>query len=240
MKKINVLSIIKKFFCYVIGLLIIALGINVAKMSSLGISPASSVPRAVEVISESSDKIPDITLGTTTIIVYVVLVLLQILILRRNFKIINLLGIPVALVFGKMVDFVGIDPKAFGHLLVNFPRPESYVMKLVYMLASLVIIGLGVFLYLRPKWIPMPPEGLAGAISQVSGKKFGDCKTAVDSSLIVIALILQLIFLGGFSSFTGANVVVREGTVISAVCVGQAVKIFTKLLGEKLEGWLNK
>ena len=78
----------------------------------------------------------------------------------------------------------------------------------------------------------MPAEGLAAAISKVSGKPFGDCKTFVDVGLIVTALILQLIFLGGFKSFTGANVVVREGTILSAVCVGQVVKLLNK--------WFNK
>ena len=108
------------------------------------------------------------------------------------------------------------------------------------MLSSVVIIGFGVFLYLRPNWIPMPAEGLAQAISTVSGKTFGDCKTMVDTGMIVIALILQLIFLGGFSSFAGDKAVVREGTIIAAVFVGQTAKLLSKTLGSKLDLWLGK
>ena len=112
-------------------------------------------------------------------------------------------------------------------------------MKLVYLVVSVLIIGIGVFLYLRPKWVPMPAEGLAGAIAQVSGKAFGDCKTIVDTSMIVVALVLQLIFLGGLSSFTGDGVVVREGTIVAAIFVGQVVKFLGKNLGGKVDGWLH-
>lgn len=227
------MKIVKQAICYILGLFIITIGINISKMSALGISPVSSIPRACEVIW-------GFTLGTTTMIIYCILVVLQIVVLRKKFKLTNLLGVPLTIVFGWMVDITGTDPNAFGHLLLNFPRPESYPVKLIYLVVSVIVIGVGVFLYLRPHWIPMPAEGLAGAISEVSGKTFGDCKTIVDCSMIAIAIILQLIFLGGFKSFTGDTVVVREGTVIAAVCVGQTVKLLTKLCGKKIEGFINK
>lgn len=227
------LPVIKQFICYVLGLFIITIGINLSKLSACGISPVSSIPRACEVIW-------GFTLGTTTMIIYCFLVLMQIVILRRRFRLFNLLGILLTVVFGWMVDFTGTDPNAFGHLMSVLPKPESYPVRFLCLLVSVVVIGIGVFLYLRPKWIPMPAEGLAGAISQVTGKALGDCKTAVDCSLIAIAIILQLIFLGGFSSFTGPTTVVREGTVISAVCVGQVVKFLTKKFGNKVDRLIGK
>lgn len=212
---------VTRILIYLAGLLIIALGINVSKMAGLGISPVSSIPRALEVSL-------GFTLGQMVIVIYCVLVVLQLLVLRKDFRIINVLGIPVALIFGWMVDLVGVDPKAFGHLLAGFPRPGNYVMSLVYLAASIIIIGIGVYVYLKPDLVPMPAEGLAQAISFKTGKPFGDCKTLVDTGLIAVALIIQLIFLGGFRSFTGDTVVVREGTIISALCVGQVVKFIKK------------
>lgn len=226
-------NLVKQFIVYIVGLLIITIGINISKMSNLGISPVSSIPRATE-------RIWGFTLGTTTMIIYIFLVLAQLAILRKNFRIINALGIVLTLVFSFMVDLTGTDPNAFGHLLLNFPRPEGYLMKFIYMVISVVIIGCGVFLYLRPNWIPMPAEGLAGAIAQVSGKAFGDCKTLVDTAMIVVALILQLIFLGGLSSFIGDGVVVREGTVIAAIFVGQVVKLLSKKFAKPVEAWLHE
>lgn len=238
MKTVNM---IKRIICYLAGLLIIATGINFAKMSLLGISPVSSIPRACEVIlgGEKFSFSSLVTLGNMTIVVYCILVILQIIVLRKDFKPQNILGIAVAIIFGKMVDFMGIDPNAFGHLLYNFPQPEGYLMKLLYLLASTVIIAIGVFLYLRPKFVPMPAEGLAGAISAKTGKVFGNCKTIVDCSMIAVAFILQFIFLGGFNSFTGDTVVVREGTIISAVIIGQIVKFISKKFAAKVDGFLG-
>lgn len=231
--KTKPVNIIKQFFCYLLGLVIIAVGINIAKLSALGISPVSSIPRAVEVIWGFS-------LGNATQIVYCVLIVLQIIVLRKKFKPVNLLGIVVAIGFGFIVDFFGVNPAKPGHLLAFMPKPESYIMKLVYILSSLVIIAIGVFMYLRPKWVPMPAEGLAGAISQITKKPFGDCKTAVDTSMIATALILQLIFMGGIHSFARDDVVVREGTILSAVCIGQIVKLLTRFLAKPFDKFLGK
>ena len=231
------MKIVKRVLIYLAGLLIIALGINVSKMSGLGISPVSSIPRALEVASGGK-----FSLGTMVIVVYVLLVIAQLIVLRKKFKWFNILGVPVAIVFGWMVDFVGINPNTIGHLLANCPRPDQftelapvvlYLVRLVYLLVSIVIIGIGVAIYLSPKLVPMPAEGLAAAISEISKKPFGNCKTLVDVSLITIALLIQLIFLGGFASFTGANVVVREGTILSAICVGQVVKFLNRKFKKK-------
>jgi len=232
MKK--VLKYLKQFLCYVGGLFLIALGINISKVSALGISPVSSVPRACEVIW-------GFTLGTTTMIIYCILILLQIIILRKKFRLINLLGIAVTFLFSWLVDLTGTDPNAFGHLLINIYRPTNYLIKLLYLIGSLFVIAIGVFLYLRPSWIPMPAEGLAGAISQVSGKAFGDCKTIVDSSLISIALIIQIVCLFfGNNYFYGPIIIVREGTILAAICVGQIVKLLSKYLGKYFDIFLEK
>ena len=233
MQKLTVSKFIKQLFCYILGLFIITIGINISKLSGLGISPVSSIPRACELIG-------GFTLGTTTFIIYIFLVLMQLVVLRRRFRLVNALGLVLTVVFSWMIDLTGTDPTAIGHLLINFPQPETYIMRLVYMLSSVIIIGFGVFLYLRPNWIPMPAEGFAQAISAVSGKTFGDCKTMVDTGMIVIALILQLIFLGGFTSFAGDKAVVREGTIIAAVFVGQTAKLLSRALGLKLDNWLGK
>ncbi len=235
------MKFVKRLLTYLAGLLIIALGINISKLSGLGISPVSSVPRALEVALQSHGVSFNIggneliTTGNMVIVIYCVLVIAQLIVLRKDFKAYNVLGVPIAIVFGWMVDLVGIDPKAFGHILyrINFPVPETYWLKLIYLAASIVIIGIGVYIYLKPKLVPMPAEGLAAAIAQKTDKQFGNCKTIVDTCLISTALIIQLVFIGGFASFTGPNVVVREGTILSALCVGQVVKFLNKKIKSK-------
>lgn len=221
---------------YLLGLLVIAFGVNVAKLSGLGISPGTSVPYVLSLIYDK------ISLGSMVMLVYIALVLVQILVLRKKFKPVSFLGIPVAVIFGMMVDFVGVGNQIsimgikicdFNCLMMNFPRPGGYVMQLVYLVASIIIIGLGVFLYIKPAYVPMPVEGLAAAISEVTGRSFGNCKTYVDVGLVLIAAILQIIFLGGFKSFIGPSAAVREGTILSAICVGQVVKFLNGITSKK-------
>ena len=235
------LRAIWRVFVYLVGLLIIAIGINVSKFSSLGISPVSSVPAVL------SDML-QVSLGSMIILVYVVLVLAQLLVLRKRFQWRNALGIPVALVFGMMVDFVGV--KEFQLTLAGIPLgietefhglmeglytdycpKDNLWLQFVYLAVSIVIIGIGVFIYLRPKLVPMPAEGLAAAISQVGKWKFGNCKTVVDFSLILIAAILQVCFKGIASLWIGDPALVGPvgiGTILAAVCVGQVVKLLHK------------
>ena len=236
MSKIKVgrpVNLVKKFIVYLGGLFLMTIGINLSKLSGLGITPISSIPRALE-------QIMGVTLGTSTIIIYVLVIVAQLVLLRKKFRLKNALGIVITFVFSFLVDLTGSDPDAFGHLLVNFPAPEIWPLKLVLVLISCVVIALGVFLYIRPDWIPMPVEGLAIAMGQIFHKQTGTCKTMVDTTLVVIALILQVVFLGGIMSFVSDGVVVREGTVIAAVLVGQIINFVSKRLGAPLDAWLNK
>lgn len=236
----KILKFIGKLIVYLLGLFIIALGINVSKMAALGISPVSSIPGVMDAIFNGTTiKIGSltitITLGVMVIALYVLLVLAQLVVLGKKFRAINALGVVVGFVFGYMVDIVGIDQKAIGHLLYGFSQsyaPQTFVMKLVFLAASIVIIGIGVYVYLKPNLVPMPGEGLAQAISTKTGKAFGNCKTIVDTSLIIIAIVVQIIFLGGFASlnpFSDVRGVAGIGTIVSALLVGQVVKLLKKI-----------
>ena len=214
----------KRIVTYLAGLIMVAFGINLAKLAGLGISAVTSVARALEVVTGC-------TLGTMIIVFYSCLVLLQLVILGKDFKIKNILGIPVGLLFGSLVDIIGPDPKAIGHLMVNFPRPGSYPMQLLYLAASLIVVGTGVYVYIRPQIVSMPAEGFQEALAQKTGKTFGDCKSMVDVSFVLISLTVQLAAMGGLKSFSSPDVVVREGTLLSALFGGQIVKFWKKKLG---------
>ena len=210
-------QLIIKIIQYIGGMLLVALGINITKLTKLGISAISSVPRAAELIW-------GFTLGTATITLHVIMIILQFVLLRKKFKPINILGVFVGIAFGWMIDLTGSDPSAFGHMLLGFPIPQTYIMRLIYMAAGVIIVGTGVYIYLKPGWVPMASEGLAQAVAEVTGRPFGDGKTIVDITMAVIAVVLQIVFLGGLSSFTGSNVVVREGTIIAGIFIGQVAK----------------
>jgi uncharacterized membrane protein YczE len=102
--------------------------------------------------------------------------------------------------------------------------------------ASIVLIGIGVRFYVDAKLLPMPAEGLALAISQKSGGrlKFHNVKVAVDCSIVGSAILVGILFLGGFSGFWNTVVldegIIHIGTVLSAMLVGKVVGVAQKFV----------
>lgn len=214
---------IKKVFIYVLGFFILAIGINISKRAGLGISPVSSIPYACELVW-------GIELGKATYLVYMVLMALQIILLRKNYKIRSLLQIVATFILGTFITYTSTK-----YLLFWLPAPSNYFIQLVYLLVSIVVIGVGVSLFLIPNIMPPPAEGLAQAIVEVSkGKiKFGNAKIMVDSSMVLTSALLSIIFLGGLQT-------VREGTILAAVLVGKVVGFMLKHYKQRVIDWFEK
>lgn len=105
---------IKRWIFLLIGLLIMAFGVGFSIKGNLGTSPISSLPYV-------TGQISGLTVGTTTIIMHCVLILLQILILRKKYDWLQLLQLPIALLFGVMTDFA-VEVLAFLH-------PAGYIQQ---------------------------------------------------------------------------------------------------------------
>lgn len=213
----------KRVIVYLLGLFILALGVNISKIAGLGISPVSSVPYALELVW-------GIEMGQGTWIVNFAIMGLQILLLRKNYKLRNLLQAPCVLFIGTFITLTGSK-----YLLFWLPMPGNYAIQLAYCLISIVVIGIGVSLFIIPNVMPLPPEGFMQAIVEVSHDrfKFGNVKICVDSCLVLVSGILSLVFLGQLKS-------VREGTVLAALLVGKVVNHIFKHYKQPLLDWFDK
>lgn len=202
----------KRYVLFVISLFFSALGVAFTKHGELGVSPISSVANVM------SYKLDFFTLGVWLIIWNCVLILGQILILRKKFRLIQLLQIPLSFLFGYFTDF--------GLWLVGFIPADNYIVRLIMVVVGIVILGFGVSLSVSANVIMNSGEAFVKAISDTTNKNFGNVKIAFDVSCVVLALILSLLF------FDFTIVGTREGTVISALCTGLTVKLFQKLTDE--------
>lgn len=202
----------KRYILFVISLFFSALGVAFTKHGELGVSPISSVANVM------SYKLDFFTLGIWLIIWNCVLILGQILILRKKFQPIQLLQIPLSFLFGYFTDF--------GLWLVGFIHAENYIVRIIMVVIGIVILGFGVSLSVSANVIMNSGEAFVKAISDTTNKNFGNVKIAFDVSCVVLALILSLLF------FDFTIVGTREGTIISALCTGLAVKLFQKLTNE--------
>lgn len=190
------------------GLAVMALGVALSIKAELGTSPISSVPYVSGLIS-------GLSVGTTTIIVNSLFVLAQILMLRSQYDWYQLLQIPVAIVFGLMIDMFS--------LLMRDIVLSSYIQQWLFCAAGIIFVALGVSMEVTAELITTAGEGLVLAICQVTSFKFGNVKVAVDVTLVILAAAASLLVLGELAG-------VREGTAAAAVLVGLLTKQFVKPL----------
>jgi uncharacterized membrane protein YczE len=184
---------------YFLGLFVMTIGVSLSVKSNLGVSPVSSIPYTVTCVW-------GIEMGKATILFHCVLVILQILILRRRFKIKNLLQIPVGIVFGYFTTFC--------NWCVSFlPSPENIAIRIVMVIISTVIVAIGITLYLPADIMPLAGEGTMQAVSDVTGIIFSKVKIGFDVSMVIISLVTCLIALRSMGS-------VGIGTIIAAFLVG--------------------
>ena len=223
MKKITpsfVLLWAKRFLCYLTGRFSIAVGVVFSVKSALGVSPVSCLANVVYQILGVDRGLTVFSLGLCTTLTYFCYILVELLILRRDFKAHMLLQVIASTIFGSLIS-------AAGALLAAVPAPESYGMRLVFLCISMPFIAFGVMLYVAPGILPMPGEGLSLAISRKTGRHLGECKVIADCGMVASAVILSLAYFRGL-------VGVREGTVISALLVGFIMKFFMRIMNEKL------
>lgn len=204
---------------YFIGLFIMTIGIAISVKSNLGVSPVSSIPYTMTCIW-------GIEMGKATIIFHIFLVFIQFLLLRKNFKLISLLQIPVGVIFGYFTTFC-------NYLASFFPTPDNLVIRVLIMLASTIIIAVGIFLYLPADVIPLAGEGVMSAVSQVTKIEFSKVKMAFDITMVVVSAAACLILIHNLGS-------VGVGTVIAAFLVGFILGIINKAFGKYRDKLLKK
>ena len=89
----NKKDLLKRYLIFLAGLFVNSLGVALITKANLGTSPISSIPYVLSLNFALS-------LGNFTIIFSILLIVLQIVILGKNFKPESLLQIPVSIAFG--------------------------------------------------------------------------------------------------------------------------------------------
>lgn len=199
---------LKRYLLFLAGLFVNALGVSLVTKASLGTSPISSIPYVLSL------NYP-LTLGNFTIIFSIFLILLQLLILRKNFKIENVLQIPVSIAFGYFIDLT--------MYMFFWVDPQNYVVKLISLLAGCVVLGFGVYMEVLADVVMLPGESFVRAIVQTWNTNFGTTKIIFDSSMTIMAGVLSVLFFGKLNG-------VREGTIMAALLVGFIARLFGKYL----------
>ena len=181
----------KRVLVLVVGLAVMSFGVALSIRASLGTSPISGIPYVLNLISGLS-------------------------VLRRRFRPIALLQIPVCILFGLLTDL--------ALLCITNVQPAAYWAQWLICLCGILLVAVGVSCEVAANVTTLPGEGTVLALCTLFPKaKFGYMKVAVDVSLVVIAASLSFLFLRDLQG-------VREGTVAAAILVGLLAKLFNRVL----------
>lgn len=206
----NKTEMTKRYTLLIIGLFFSALGVAVTKRGELGVSPISSVANVL------SCKYTFFSLGSWLIVWNCVLILGQIVILRKKFQLIQLLQIPLSFVFGWFTDL---------GMWISAPIPtEHYSVCLLLVLCGVVILGFGISLSVIANVIMNSGEAFVKAVADTFKKNFGNVKIGFDVLCVLISVVLSFIL------FQGEIVGTREGTILTALFTGVVVKFFSRIL----------
>lgn len=197
---------------YLAGIIILAFGITLNTKTGLGVSPIISIPYNISVLCK-------LNLGTLTFLFYSILVIFQILLLRRDFKLYQLLQIVMSLITSIFINL-------FDALIPMAPNMPLQIIALIF---AIIFTGLGASLTVGMKIVPNPADGFANVLGQKMKKGFGFGKNVFDLSCLIISLVLGLVFAG---SIIGIGI----GTIIAMIFTGRVVA-FCQV---RLKGVYNK
>ena len=201
-----------RYIIYFISLFIISLGASLSIKANLGTSPLICLPYVCSLISKFS--VGEVMFAFTLIFIFI-----QVILLRGDFEKRQYLQLVVGTIFSAFVDF--------SMMLVGFINPTGYANQMILLLFSCLVVAFGVLLEIQTEIVYLPADGVIVAISKVLKKEFSNVKPFVDTSMVIIAAVLSVVFLGYLAG-------VREGTVISALIIGPIVRVLKKYLDSSI------
>ncbi len=201
--------IVKRLIFYLIGLFILSVGLALFLRAGLGLPVNSSVAYVLS-------RIIFVKYSVCVAMVNIVLVFIQLAVLRKEFRPVSFLQIPLSVLFGFFVELTCA--------LTENIQPSGYVANLSLMVLGIVFLGLGLSLYVQTDLIPLPLEGLALAVTEKLGRyPLYAVKRALDIGLVLVSVTLSLIFLHHLEG-------VREGTAVAALFAGRLMGFFQQYI----------
>ncbi len=196
---------IKRLCIYVAGIFFVSLGIVLCVKCQLGVSPISSLPYVLEII------LP-LTFGQLTMLYHLLNIGLQLYLRKKIWDAKIWLQIPVAIIFGQLIDFL----KDF----IKFSSTDLQY-QLIVLALSIIFTAFGMVCMLEADLIQNPPDGTVKMLSANSGKELGKVKIVYDITIAVISCFIGFLWLG---KPEGLGI----GTIASAIFVGRFIIVIKK------------
>ena len=202
-RRVKIKRFILRLLIFCAGLVVLSLGIDLNTKTQLGISPINSVPFNVH-------KLTGLPLWVCVYALYLLFILMQWLLLRKDFHPVQFLQIATSFVCSILIQF-------FDDRLPLLTTPVSQYLVLVL---AVVLTAIGSALTAGMHLTPNPGEGAAVAIGAALKKDFALGKNVLDLGCVVASVAITLIFAGKIMN-------IGVGTLVSMLFTGRVVKLFS-------------
>lgn len=201
-----------KVLISILALMLLGLGAALQVKAAIGLGPWDALTATIS-------ELTNLKFGTASIISNSIMILLQVLILRKAFKMSYWLQVPIVLLFGTVVNF-------FLYNIVTFEIIHYQQSLIVFFLGNL-LAALALSLLVSIDIITMPPEGFSSAVAKVSKFDFSQVRLSIDIVSVIFCLLSTFLF--------DTKLQIREGTILAIVLFNLFLRIFIKIVKPKMD-----
>ncbi|MBQ6334954.1 MAG: hypothetical protein IJI46_07805 [Erysipelotrichaceae bacterium] len=208
----------KRILIYIIGIIVLALGLTLNTKTGLGCSPIIAVAYALAEIFK-------VNLGDVTFMLYCLFVIIELLIQLKQKQdkkqlLMTILQLPFSIVFTRFMNL-------YANIIPDLSS-KNMVLRLIFLFVAIVCTGVGAAMILNVRLVANPADGIVACLAQLLNKETGLVKNAFDISCIILTLLICLVF---FHPLTGVGI----GSVVAMLMTGRVISLFNKYFKEKIE-----
>lgn len=204
---------------YILGLIILALGIVLNTKTNLGVSPIISVAYVASNLTATE-------FANMTLAWYILFVVFEVIVhICRGEKrrlVSDVLQIVLSVVFTRFMQL-------FDHCI---PELTTMWVRIVLLIVAIILTGIGIFMSVQMKFVPNPGDGIVQTLAELTGLKLGTMKNIFDCSCVAVSVVLGLIF-------KHAIIGIGIGTVLAMLGVGRVVAVVNRLFEGKAKKLLE-
>ena len=202
-----------RWVIYVVGMLVLALGLTLNTKTGLGVSPILS-------LAYCSTQIWGVNLGDATFVLYAMFVIAQLIIRGKHRQWYDLLQLPLSLVFSRVLNL-------YDRFITYDPARHGLAANLICLALAIIVTGIGVAMTVNMRLVPNPGDGIVQALADRIGKEQGVAKNIFDLGCVALTVVMGL-------TLRGEVIGVGLGTVIAMIGVGRAISLVNHFFKEKM------
>ena len=200
---------------YVLSLIILSFAVSMTVVADFGVSMIVAPAYILSL------KIDFLSFGLAEYVVQAVLIIL-LCILVRKLKFVFLFSFLTCIVYGLVLDLWGNIIPLFNPAVIN-PASLEMWQRILLFIGGVLLTGFSVALSFKTYLYPQVYDFFVQKLTTSFNVKLSIIKTIFDFSMLALAVILTLVFFGGFRG-------IGIGTVIMTCINGFIIGFFSKLL----------